>query len=135
MVIGAGVTLLEALSAADTLASEGVKVCVLDPFTIKPIDTEAITKHARRCGGNVVVVEDHYYQGTVVNGVLYVVGGLGDAVMSAILTNKDQAYNFKHMAVGSLPRSGPPADLIKMFGIDAGSIVKTVKEIVTGKPQ
>ena len=125
------------MTAADSLAKEGIAVCVLDPFTVKPIDTAAIKKHAKRCGGNVVVVEDHYYEGArTLQYARCCAGGLGEAVMSALLfMSKDVAYNFKHMAVGSLPRSGPPNDLLKMFGIDAASIHKCVKATVTGKPQ
>ena len=40
LVIGAGITLFEAIKAADTLAAAGVKVRVMDPFTIKPLDWE-----------------------------------------------------------------------------------------------
>ena len=63
LVVGAGVTLHEAVKAADALKAEGVHVCILDPFTIKPIDAEALAKQAVRCGGRVVTVEDHYPAG------------------------------------------------------------------------
>ena len=60
LVIGAGVTLAEALAAAKTLAAEGVKIRVMDPFTIKPLDVQAVREHAQACGGRVITVEDHY---------------------------------------------------------------------------
>ena len=68
LLVGAGVTLHEALKAAAQLDAAGVKVSVMDPFTIKPIDQEALVREARRCGGRVLTVEDHYPE-----------GGLGEA--------------------------------------------------------
>ena len=59
-IVGACVTLVEALKAADELASAGINVRVIDPFTIKPIDVDTILKSARQTGGRLVVVEDHY---------------------------------------------------------------------------
>ena len=60
LVIGAGVTLAEALAAAETLAAEGIKIRVMDPFTIKPLDVQAVREHAQACGGRVITVDDHY---------------------------------------------------------------------------
>jgi len=63
LIIGAGVTLYEALSAAGELEKSGISVRVLDPFTIKPIDAATIIKNAKECGGKIITVEDHYSQG------------------------------------------------------------------------
>ena len=41
-------------------AEEGVNVRLMDPFTIKPIDKEAILANAKECGGKIITVEDHY---------------------------------------------------------------------------
>lgn len=60
LLIGAGVTLYEALNAAAQLEKAGVHARVVDLFTIKPIDREGIIKNAKECGGRIVVVEDHY---------------------------------------------------------------------------
>lgn len=60
LVIGAGVTLIEALEAHDKLKPESINIRVMDPFTIKPLDVEGIIKNANFCGGRIVVVEDHY---------------------------------------------------------------------------
>lgn len=62
LLIGAGITLHEALSAAEELAKVGVHARVVDPFTIKPLDPEII-QHAKACGGKIVTVEDHYPEG------------------------------------------------------------------------
>lgn len=61
--IGAGVTLHEALKAADELAATGVNVRVIDPFTVKPLDKEGIKAAVTATGGKLVVVEDHYPEG------------------------------------------------------------------------
>ena len=63
-IVGACVTLVEALKAADELASAGINVRVIDPFTIKPIDVKTILHSARQTGGRLVVVEDHYPEGS-----------------------------------------------------------------------
>ena len=56
LVVAAGVTLYEALKAADVLASKGVNIRVIDPFTIKPIDIAAIRENAAACGGRILTV-------------------------------------------------------------------------------
>ena len=63
-VVGACVTLVEALKAADELASGGINIRVIDPFTIKPIDVDTILHSARQTGGRLVIVEDHYPEGS-----------------------------------------------------------------------
>jgi transketolase len=67
VVIGAGVTLIEALDAGEQLATQdSINVCIIDPFTIKPLDVHTIRKHVARCGGRVLTVEDHYREGMCV---------------------------------------------------------------------
>uniref|UniRef100_A0A131Y234 Transketolase n=1 Tax=Ixodes ricinus TaxID=34613 RepID=A0A131Y234_IXORI len=117
LVIGAGITLHEALSAADQLQKQGVSVRVLDLFCVKPIDQAAIVANARECGGRIVVVEDHYPE-----------GGLGDAVCSAVALERNIVV--KHLAVSGIPRSGPSAALLDMFGISSSHIVKAVQEVL-----
>lgn len=60
LVVAAGVTLHEALKAADKLAEAGVNIRVMDPFTIKPLDITAVQDNAAACHGRVITVEDHY---------------------------------------------------------------------------
>ncbi|XP_062564934.1 transketolase-like protein 2 [Armigeres subalbatus] len=117
LLIGAGVTLYEALNAATELEKSGVHARVLDLFTIKPIDKAAIVKNAAQCGGRIVVVEDHYKQ-----------GGIGEAVLSAVADQRNVVV--KHLGVDKVPRSGPPTVLIDMFGISARCIVAAVNDIL-----
>jgi len=116
LVIAAGITLFEALAAAEKLAEDGIKIRVMDPFTIKPLDTAAVQKHAAACGGRVITVEDHYPE-----------GGIGDAVLDALASYRNTVV--RKLAVNSVPRSGPPAALIEMFGISSSHIIRAVKDI------
>ncbi|XP_011647657.1 LOW QUALITY PROTEIN: transketolase-like protein 2 [Pogonomyrmex barbatus] len=117
LVIGAGVTLHEALKAADELAKVGINIRVIDPFTIKPIDAQTIIKNAKEVDGRIVTVEDHYTQ-----------GGLGETVQSAVALERNIIV--KKLAVPDVPRSGPPAVLLDNYGISARNIVAAVQEIV-----
>ncbi|CAG0912235.1 unnamed protein product [Notodromas monacha] len=117
LVIGACVTLEEALVAFDKLAGEGIHIRVMDPFTIKPIDAAGILANARECAGKIITVEDHYPE-----------GGLGEAVLSAVAECPDIIV--KKLAVPRIPRSGPPADLMDLYGISARSIVDAVKSMI-----
>merc|ERR1711970_1031304 len=110
LVVAAGVTLVEATKAADILAAKGINIRVMDPFTIKPLDTKSVVDNAAACGGRVITVEDHYPE-----------GGLGDAVLAAVASSRNIIV--RKLAVNAVPRSGPPADLLEMFGISANNIV------------
>ncbi len=111
-IIAAGITLHEANKAAETLAGEGIAVRVIDLYSVKPVDVEALTKAADETG-HLVVVEDHWAQ-----------GGLGDAVLAAL---PGKAFKFSHLAVMEMPRSGKPEELLDHYGISAKHIVDAVK--------
>lgn len=117
LLIGAGVTLHEAITAADKLKAEGVEARILDPFTVKPLDEAAIQQHAKAVGGRVLVVEDHYQA-----------GGLGEAVMSALALQRDVVV--KHICVREVPRSGPPTVLLDRFGISAAHVHAAAVELL-----
>lgn len=117
LLIGAGITLYEALSAAAELEKAGINARVLDPFTIKPLDRDAIITNASQCGGRIVVVEDHYRE-----------GGLGEAVLSAVADQRNIIV--KHLYVPTVPRSGPSNVLIDMFGISARHVAASALEIL-----
>uniref|UniRef100_A0AAZ3Q5H4 Transketolase n=1 Tax=Oncorhynchus tshawytscha TaxID=74940 RepID=A0AAZ3Q5H4_ONCTS len=114
-VIGAGVTLHEALTAADQLASEGVNIRVIDPFTIKPLDAATIVSSARATGGRIITVEDHYRE-----------GGLGEAVLSAV--GEEPGIMVTRLAVNRIPRSGKPQELLDLYGISAKHIANAVRQ-------
>merc|ERR1712002_713876 len=115
LVIAAGITLDQALKAYPKLEAAGLKVRVMDPFTIKPIDKEGILKNAAECNGKIIVVEDHYSE-----------GGIGDAVLDAVAETRNILV--RKMCVKEVPRSGPPMVLLEKFGIGTECIVKEVQE-------
>ncbi len=113
-IVAAGVTLHEALRAADALAKKKIMVRVIDLYSIKPIDVVTL-KQAIRDTGRLIVVEDHYLE-----------GGIAEAVRSAL--GKD-AGRVTSLAVRKTPRSGQPDEVLKYEGIDAAAIVSTVHKI------
>jgi transketolase len=116
-VVGAGVTVHEALKAADTLADEGISLRVVDAYSIKPIDAETL-QAAAEATGRIVAVEDHWPE-----------GGLGDAVLAA-LAEVDEHPRVVKLAVGEMPRSGKAAELLAAYGIDADAIARAARELV-----
>ncbi|MGQ0734916.1 MAG: transketolase [Acidobacteriota bacterium] len=114
-VIGAGVTVFEALSAYDTLQQEGIAIRVVDLYSVQPVDAATLIE-AGRDTGRLITVEDHY-----------VSGGLGDAVARAVAP---AGLAVSRLAVRAIPRSGKPAELLDHFGISARHIIAAVKEVV-----
>ena len=114
-VVAAGVTLFEALEAADTLKNEGIGITVMDAYSIKPLGRDVILAAAKKTNHTVITVEDHYTE-----------GGLGDAVAGELSMHGVKVHK---LAVTALPRSGKPEELLAHFGIDAAAIVKKVKAL------
>jgi transketolase len=109
-IVGCGITVHEALKAAERL--EGARV--IDCYSIKPIDGATLAAAARETG-KLVIVEDHWPE-----------GGLGEAVLAALAEHGASA-EIRHLAVREMPRSGKPDELLHAFGIDADAIVEAAK--------
>jgi transketolase len=116
-IIGAGITLHEAIEAAETLAADGIEARVIDLYSVKPIDGATVVEAARATGGRVIVVEDHWPE-----------GGLGDAVLSA-LSDSGIPLRLTKLAVRDLPGSGTPDQLLAAAGIDASAIVDAARQL------
>ena len=120
-IIGAGITVREALTAYEQLQGEGKSVRVLDLYSVKPIDVAAIAKAAKETR-HLVVVEDHWKE-----------GGIGEAVLSALAEAQEdgkldgEAAKFTHLCVHKMPRSGTPDECLADNNISAADIVKAVK--------
>jgi len=112
--VGAGVTVHEALKAADALAEEGIEARVIDLYSIKPLDEETI----RSLTTPIVTVEDHWAE-----------GGLGEAVLSA-LAGTEERPRVVLLAVREMPHSGKPAELLAAAGIDAEHIADAARQLV-----
>jgi transketolase len=117
-VVAAGITVHEALKAADTLKGEGIAVRVIDAYSVKPMDQKTLGQAAKDTGGKIVVVEDHWLE-----------GGLGDAVLEAYAAQGALPRVVK-LGVRDMPGSGTPAELLSAAGIDAEHIVKAVKSLL-----
>ena len=118
-VIGAGVTLFEALKAFDLLAKDGIAIRVIDLYSVQPVDADTLLAAAHATDGRVVTVEDHY-----------AAGGIGDAVATALAP---AGFTVHRLAVREIPRSGKPEELLDRFGISAGSIVNAVKAVTSDR--
>ncbi len=115
-VVAAGITVFEALKAYEVLSNEGIKIRVIDLYSVKPLDEATLIRCAFETNRTIITVEDHYPE-----------GGIGDAVASAVSKEGIKVYK---LAVNDLPRSGKPDELMDMFGISARHIVETVKRLV-----
>jgi transketolase len=113
-IVAAGITVHEALRAADALASEGIGARVVDCYSVKPIDSETLASLRMP----IVTVEDHRPE-----------GGLGEAVLSA-LAERGATGAVTRLAVRELPLSGKPAELLAASGIDADHIAEAARAIV-----
>jgi transketolase len=112
-IVAAGITLHEALAAHEELAKEGIPVRVIDLYSIKPID-ETTLKNAAGATKALITVEDHSPE-----------GGLGEAVRSVLI-----GIPVYSLAVGKIPKSGKPEELLEFEGISKAAIIKKVKELL-----
>ena len=116
-IIATGLCVSESLAAAEMLAADGIDAKVINIHTIKPLDEELVGAAAKETG-KVVTVEEHS-----------VIGGLGSAVCDALCA-KLPAPVLKIGINDTYGESGPAAELIKKYGLDAKSIYERVKAYV-----
>jgi len=114
VIVAGGVTLNESVKAQEQLAKEGVHVAVIDLFSIQPIDRDTLVTQAKRVGGRVITVEDHYEP-----------GGIGEAVSGALAD--EEGIRVHRLFVKEVPRSGAPDALLDRYGISSKHIVNAVK--------
>ncbi len=143
VVFTAGITVHEALKAYEELKKEQISICVVDLYSVKPIDHVTIQQLSMIIK-KVIVVEDHYPY-----------GGIGEAVLSALISQSQipitnqipnpndlkskklgqleirSIRNFIHLSVNKLPRSGSPHELLHYEEIDSEAIVNAVKKTIT----
>ncbi|MFF8092458.1 transketolase [Streptomyces sp. NPDC016675] len=116
-VVAAGVTVHEALAAADALEQDGVRVRVIDLYSVKPVDRDTLRRAAEDTGC-LLTVEDHRQE-----------GGLGDAVLDAFCDGRP-VPRLVRLAVGTMPGSASPAEELHAAGIDAESVAAAVRMLV-----
>ncbi|MBX9392813.1 transketolase [Streptomyces sp. TRM72054] len=115
--VAAGVTVPEALAAADALDREGIQVRVIDLYSVKPVDRLTLRQAAEETGC-LVTVEDHHQE-----------GGLGDAVLEPFLDGRPMP-RLVRLAVRTMPGSAAPDQQLHAAGIDAESIAAAVQLLV-----
>jgi transketolase len=117
--VGAGITVHEALGAAEALAADGIAARVLDCYSIKPIDAETL-RTASSETGLVVTIEDHWAE-----------GGLGDAVLAALAADGIASGRVVKIAVTQMPGSGTPEELRDWAGISADRIADRIRTLLS----
>ena len=117
--VGAGITVHEALAAAELLAEDGIAARVIDLYSLQPVDVATLAAAAEATDGRIVTVEDHWPA-----------GGLGDAVLAALCVSERPPRVVK-LAVTEMPRSGKPAELLAAAGIDAAHIADAARSLVS----
>lgn len=115
--VAAGITLHEAIKAAEELEKKAIMVRVIDLYSIKPVDRDTLIKAARETRA-IITIEDHYAE-----------GGLGDAVLEALV--EESSTPVYKLAVRKLPWSGRPEELLEYEEIDSTAIVAKVKEVLS----
>ncbi|MET7479356.1 transketolase [Streptomyces sp. NPDC005648] len=115
--VAAGVTVRQALTAADALEREGIRARVIDLYSVKPVDRRTLRRAAEDTGC-LVTVEDHHEE-----------GGLGDAVLDAFLDGRP-VPRLVRLAVRDMPGSASPDEQLHAAGIDAESIAAAGKLLV-----
>jgi len=115
--VAAGVTVQQALTAADALEREGIRARVIDLYSVKPVDRRTLRRAAEDTGC-LVTVEDHHEE-----------GGLGDAVLDAFLDGRP-VPRLVRLAVREMPGSASPEEQLHAAGIDAESIAAAGKLLV-----
>ncbi|MGP3952455.1 transketolase [Streptomyces sp. 7N604] len=121
--VAAGVTVHEALAAAERLDGEGLHTRVIDLYSLKPVDGEAL-RAAADATGCLLTVEDHHPE-----------GGLGDAVAEAFADGRP-VPRLARLAVRTLPASSTPAEQLHAADIDADAIVAAARRLadIVGTP-
>jgi transketolase len=115
--VGAGITLHQAIAAADALAEEGITARVIDLYSIKPIDA-ATLREAADATGRLVTVEDHWAE-----------GGVGSAVLE-VFADAPTHPPISILAVRTMPGSATPAEQLADAGIDATAIAAAARDLV-----
>ena len=112
-IVATGLMVAAALEAAESLAAKGVDAEVVNIHTVKPLDEELVRASAHKTG-RVVTCEEHS-----------VIGGLGDAVLAALAADP---VPVRKVGVNDVfGESGPAAELIHKYELDAEGIYKQIK--------
>ncbi|RYX96218.1 transketolase family protein, partial [bacterium] len=118
-VVAVGLLVMEALLAADVLEQEGISVRVIDMFTVKPIDAEAIEKAAKETGA-IVTAEEH------------LIGGLSAQVAQVVVNSHPVPMEFVGIN-DTYAESGKPEELLEKYGLKSADVIKAIRKVVKRK--
>jgi transketolase len=121
-IVAAGITVHEAIAAADELEAEGIPTRVIDAYSVKPIDADTLRRAAAETG-RLLTVEDHWAE-----------GGLGDAVRSVFAALPGRPM-VRSLAVRDMPGSATPREQLRNAGIDRSAIATAARDLVTPADQ
>jgi transketolase len=110
LIVAAGITVHEALKAHEMAKARGTLTRIIDLYSIKPFDRDALALHAKACHGNVIAVEDHYCS------------AIGELVCTAV-------GKLCTLCIKEIPMSGKREELLGMYGIDAPAIFGAVEQM------
>ena len=119
-IIACGLMTAVALDAAATLAEEGLECRVIDMYSAKPLDREAVAAAARETGA-IVTAEEHLVR-----------GGLGAAVAQVVVEEHPVPMRFVGIRDSYLG-SGSVEELMERQGFSAAHIEAAVREVVAAK--
>jgi transketolase len=119
-IFACGIMVPEALKAVESLKAKGVSSALVDLHTIKPIDSETITKLARACG-RVVTAEEHN-----------IMGGMGSAV-AEVLGERCPTLMRRVGVMDTFGESGEPGELLRKYGLTAANIEETATSLAEAR--
>jgi transketolase len=120
VVFAAGIMLHEAMKAAASLEAQGVSVAVVDCFTIKPIDADAVEAWAKKCGAVVVAENANRH------------GGLYDTILE-VLAERCPTPAAVVAVEDEFGEVGTQSYLQERFGLTAAHIEAQVKAVLARK--
>ncbi len=119
-IISCGAMLPVAMAAADEMARRGKPVRVLDMYSLKPIDEEAIVRAAAETGG-IVTIEDHN-----------IIGGLGGAV-SEVTASRSPVRVARVGLRDVFGHSGDLEGLRVLYGLTPAKVIEAVESLAGGR--
>lgn len=119
-IISTGHLVWESLEASKKLEEIGISAEIINIHTIKPLDEEIVINSAKKTNA-IVSAEEHNF-----------LGGLGESISRTLSLNYPTPQEF--IATNdTFGESGKPSDLMKKYGLDSDSIIKSVKKVISRK--
>ena len=116
-IIVTGLLVAEAIRAQEALETDGISVRVIDMYSIKPLDREAIQRAASETGA-IVVGEEHLAD-----------AGLGVRVAQVVAETHPCAMEF--VGLHTYAESGTPDELLDKYGLRARDLVAATKRVLS----